>query len=121
MVKGKGTFGDYRNFAYLCNVNKTTIMKTVSYISQVERAISVIRAKNKNFDTYNDVIKHGQIFGLVRLAFTNNEGTDPDKFDMDAHYSNMGNVILCDCRDLTEGMADRIDDAIRKKGYYCPM
>lgn len=68
MVKGKGTFGDYKNFAYLCNVNKTTIMKTVSYISQVERAISVIRAKNKNFDTYNDVVKFGQIFGLVRLA-----------------------------------------------------
>lgn len=93
-------------------------MKKVSYISQVERAISVIRAKNKNFDTYNDVIKFGQIFGLVRLAFTNSEGTDPGKFDMDAHYSNMGNVILCDCRDLTEGMAGRIDKAIRKKVYY---
>ena len=121
MVKGKGALGDYINFAYLCNVNKTTIMKTVSYISQVERAISVIRAKNKNFDTYNDVIKFGQIFGLVRLAFTNNAGTDPDKFDMDAHYTNLGNIVLCDCRDISEGMADRIGDAIRKKGFYCPM
>ena len=110
-----------KNIAYLCTRKQTTIMKTVSYISQVERAISVIRAKNKRFDSYNDIIKHGQIFSLVRLAFTNREGTDPDKFDMDAHYTNMGNILLCDCRDLTEGMADRIEEAIIQKGFYCPI
>ena len=93
-------------------------MKIVSYASQIERAINIIKSKNADFDSYSYMVKHNQVFQLVRLSYTNKKNISPDKFDMNAHYTSDGFLIPCVCKSMTEEMADRISIEIAHSSLF---